>query len=105
MTPVEVRAAIIRALEEAVNISKDPRFAQRAADPNADIKFDEMELDSLSATEISLLIEDETGYVCDLGDFLCYPSLTELANHIAEQTGNRPGTKLDTESPRPNSGA
>ena len=95
MTPLEVRTVIIQGLEKALGLSNDPRFARRITDPAADIRFDEVELDSLYATELSLTIEDETGYVCDLGDFLCYPSVDALAAFIAEQTGGEPGGKRD----------
>ncbi len=87
MTSVEIRDVIVRALDQSLAISNNRNVQPRMADPAADIKFDEMEIDSLSATEISLMIEDETGYVCDLGDFLCYPSVQALARHIAGQTG------------------
>jgi acyl carrier protein len=76
---------IVNALEESLSISKDRNFMTRMQDAETDIRFDELHFDSLSATEIAMTIEDETGYVCDLGDFLAYPSINALAAHIAAQ--------------------
>ena len=87
MTPTEIRQVIVNALEESLSISNDKHIFPRMDDPAADIRFDELHFDSLSATEIAMTIEDETGYVCDLGDFLAYPSVKALAEHIAGQTG------------------
>lgn len=90
MTPAEIRKVIVDALEEALSISNESNILPRMDDPEADIRFDELHFDSLSATEIAMTIEDETGYVCDLGDFLAYPSVQSLAAHIAGQGGERP---------------
>ncbi len=83
MTSAEIRVVIIKALNEALVIPVEVQ--PRMADPNADIRFDEFKIDSLSATEIAMAIEDEAGYVCELGDFLAYPSVQALAAHIAGQ--------------------
>jgi acyl carrier protein len=85
LTPTEVRQVIVNALEEALSISKLRDIMPRMKDPEADIRFDELQFDSLSATEIVMTIVDETGYICDLGDFLAYPSIKALAEHIAAQ--------------------
>lgn len=91
MTPAEARQLIIKAMEEALSISNVPAIQPRMADLSADIRFDELEIDSLAIAEISMMIEDETGYACDLGDFLAYPSVQSLAAHIAAQGGERSG--------------
>ena len=85
MTRSEIRRVIVNALEESLSISNDSNIMPRMDDAEADIRFDELNFDSLSATEIAMMIEDETGYVCDLGDFLAYPSVQALADHISAQ--------------------
>ena len=85
MTPTAIRQVILDALEESLSISKNSSIRPRMHDPAADIRFDELEFDSLSAAEISMKIEDETGYVLDLGDFLALPSVKALAEHIASR--------------------
>jgi acyl carrier protein len=90
MTKAEIRGAIVRALDQTLAISNDANVMPRMGDPAGDIRFDELEFDSLSAAEIALTIENETGYVCDLGDFLAFPSVQSLAAHIAAQGPRRP---------------
>jgi acyl carrier protein len=85
MSAAEIRDVIVKALEESLAISGNSNIAPRMNDPSADIRFDELEFDSLSGTEIALNIEYGTGYVCDLGDFLAYPSVNALTDHIAAQ--------------------
>jgi acyl carrier protein len=76
-------------MEEALSISNVPSIQPRMNDQTADIRFDELEIDSLAVAEISMMIEDECGYVCDLGDFLAYPSVQSLADHISAQGARR----------------
>lgn len=85
MTPADVRAIIIRGVNEWVSAADRPLLAKRLANPAIDVPFDELEVDSLAAAEISMLIEDETGYACDIADFIAYPSVDTLSAFIAER--------------------
>ncbi len=85
MTPSDVRVILIKAVDDWVLVADRPALAKRLADPDEDVRFDELDVDSLAAAEISIAIEDQTGYACDLADFLTYPSIRSLSDHIAAQ--------------------
>ncbi len=85
MTPAEVRAIIIRGVNEWVSAADRPQLSKRLADPAQDVLFADLDVDSLAAAEISMLIEDETGYACDIADFIANPSIDTLSAFVAER--------------------
>ncbi len=85
MTPAEIRAIIVRGVNDWVSAADRPQLAMRLADPAQDVPFSDLDVDSLAAAEISMLIEDETGYACDIADFIAYPSVDALSVFVAEQ--------------------
>lgn len=89
MTAVEIRQIIVRAMNEWVGAADRPEWAAKLVDPGQDVRFTDLDVDSLAAAEISMLLEDETGYACDLGDFVAYPSIQTLAEFISGEIGDR----------------
>ena len=85
MTPAEIRAIIIRGVNEWVSAADRPQLAKRLADPAQDVSFIDLDVDSLAAAEISMLIEDETGYACDIADFIAYPSIDTLSAFVSDR--------------------
>ncbi len=82
----DVRKTIVDALEYAVHISRNPRFAHVAKDPDADLEFRLLEMDSLSIMEVCSKVEDDTGVLIDLEHILIHPTLDKLTDFVtAEQ--------------------
>lgn len=80
----EIRQAIVEALTE-LGLGDEPSYAGRLTDPAADVTFEEIDIDSLSAAEVSTLVEDKTGVPCDIGDFAVNPSINALAAQLSER--------------------
>lgn len=85
MTPLEVRAIIVEALRGAIPASNRSVLAARLADPAADVSFDELGVDSLGTIEVSLRVEDDTGYPVDPGDLVVNQTINGLAAFISER--------------------
>jgi acyl carrier protein len=58
-----------------------------ARDPAEDVAFADLDIDSFTAIEVALAIEDRTGVELDLGDLLAYDSLNALAHTIVDRSG------------------
>ena len=88
MNFAEARAQILSAIDFASGaLNKEP-IARKLAEPNADIEFSELDLDSLAAMEVCLEIEDKTGLEIDLADLARYPTLNTLAGFLAGKTAS-----------------
>jgi len=80
----DARAQIIVAIDAATSILSEPRFAGRIRDPEFDVEFADLGLDSLAAMEICMELEEKAGIEIDLGDLAIHPSLNMLARHVME---------------------
>jgi acyl carrier protein len=78
----DARAQIIVAIDAATSILSEPRFAGRIKDPEFDIEFADLGLDSLAAMEICMALEEKAGIEIDLGDLAVHPSVNLLARHV-----------------------
>lgn len=85
MTPAEVRQTIVAAMHDWVAVADRPTWEKKLADPNQDVRFEDLDVDSLAAAEISMAVEDATGYACDIAEFLAYPTIQTLSDHIAKE--------------------
>ena len=83
MTFGAARKHILKAINATTSILDEPRFAACVADPGQNIPFADLELDSLAAMEICMELEEKAGIEIDLGDLAVYPSVNELAEHVA----------------------
>jgi acyl carrier protein len=77
----EARAHVISAVHLAAGSLNESHIWNKLAGPD-DVKFSEMEIDSLSAMQICLEIEEKTGIEIDLGDLARYPSVNALAEFM-----------------------
>lgn len=84
MNFADVRTQIIVAIDAATSILSEPRFAGRVRDPESDIEFSDLGLDSLGAMEICMALEDKAGIEIDPGDLAIYSSVNMLTKHIME---------------------
>ena len=55
----------------------------------ADVSFAELELDSLSAMELCMNVEEAAGVEVELGDLVLHPSVNALAAVLAERTSDK----------------
>lgn len=85
MSETELRTVIVNALNEWLVAADHPEWAARLADPETDVAFAELDVDSLAAAEIAMTIEDETGYECDITDLNSHPTLMSLSRFLARQ--------------------
>ena len=85
MTPSEARRQILQALAAASLALNDPYTGPRLRDPNADIGFEELNLDSLAALECCMVLEESSGLEIDPADLTTYNSVNKLAAYIVEK--------------------
>jgi acyl carrier protein len=85
MTPLEVRNVIVQALRSEVASSNRSSLNARLADPEADVAFDELGVDSLGTIEVSLRVEDATGCPVDPGDLIVNQTVNTLAAFISRK--------------------
>jgi acyl carrier protein len=78
----EARAQVISALRSATFGYNDEVIASKFADKDGDLAFSELELDSLSAMQLCIEIEDTTGVEIDLGDLALHASVNGLAKFM-----------------------
>lgn len=74
----EARQHVIDAVLATRGSLHDPAFAN-FIQPDQDISFAELEIDSLTAIEFCLEIEDRTGIEIDPGDLVSNPSVNALS--------------------------
>jgi acyl carrier protein len=89
MTFEETRDRIFAALHAAGGLLNDPVMARKSRDRAADVNFSDLELDSLSAMELCMKVEEDIGVEIDLGDLALHPSVNALAAALAERTAGR----------------
>jgi acyl carrier protein len=87
LTFERARRHVLEALHAACGALDDPRLAVHARDPDHDVAFADLDIDSFTAIEVALAIEDRTGVELDLGDLLAYDSLNALARTILDRSG------------------
>jgi acyl carrier protein len=80
------RGHILEALDVACGSFDDPRLALHARRPEDDVAFADLDIDSFTAIEVALAIEDRTGIELDLGDLLAYDSVNALARIIVDRS-------------------
>jgi acyl carrier protein len=85
----EVRQALVRVLDRAFDASNRPALLKEISQPNGNLDFSSLDIDSLSAAEMCLYIEDETGVIVDLGHLAQYPSLNELTDFIVAEAARQ----------------
>jgi acyl carrier protein len=83
MTYDEARAHILAAIDLNTPILNDPRVARLLADPVNEVAFDDLDLDSLTAMEICLTIEDRTGVLVEPGDLIACTGINGLASLLS----------------------
>jgi acyl carrier protein len=78
-----LRGIVIRALQASSALgTHSPEFAAQLADPAADVRFDEVEADSLARMEVCIQIELETGLSLSTEELLAHPSVNQLARRV-----------------------
>ena len=87
MTPEEARRIIVAAVDKVTHAFNAPGLLARRDDPSADIAFSELEMDSLSAMEICMAIEEASGIEIDLADLAAERSVNGLARLLLSRAG------------------
>ena len=87
LTFERARGHVLEALHAACGALDNPRLAVCARDPDNDVAFADLDIDSFTAIEVALALEDRTGVELDLGDLLAYDSLNALARIIVDRSG------------------
>jgi len=87
MTPEEARRIIVAAVDKVIHAFNAPGLLARRDDPSADIAFSELEMDSLSAMEICMAIEEASGIEIDLADLAAERSVNGLARLLLSRAG------------------
>ena len=75
-----------------MNGSEPPTGRNGPPSPSIPAKMSDSRISTSAASaaaEISMLLEDETGYARDLGDFIAYPSIQTLAEFISGKIADR----------------
>jgi acyl carrier protein len=88
MTFAETRAHIFTLLFAARGALHDPTMATLSRNQEADVRFADLELDSLSAMELCMNVEEAIGIQIDLGDLALHPSVNALAASLSARTSN-----------------
>ena len=87
LTFERARSHVLEALHTACGALDDPRLTLPARNPDDDVAFADLDIDSFTAIEVALAVEDRTGVELDLGDLLAYDSLNALARLIVDRSG------------------
>jgi acyl carrier protein len=85
MTHSEARRKILQALAVASNALDDAHVGPRLRDPSLDVRFDELQLDSLAAIECCMVLEESVGIEIDPADLATYGSVNGLAGYITAE--------------------
>ena len=88
MTFEDTRASIFAALHKARGVLNDPVMEARSRNHAADVSFAELELDSLSAMELCMNVEEDVGVEIELGELALHPSVNALAAALAKRTSS-----------------
>lgn len=86
MTFLEARQKALRALDAATSIFDDAHLNSRINDPDADLTFAELELDSLAVVECCMALENEIDIDIDPADLAAHGSINKLARYLVERT-------------------
>ncbi len=86
MNFLEARLKVLAALDEAIDIFNDVNLRETIDNPDLDRTFSDLELDSLSAVQCCLTLEDDLNIDIDPADLAIHDSINKLAKHIAERT-------------------
>jgi acyl carrier protein len=86
MTFLEARRIVLKALDNATNIFDDVNIRAKINNPDVDVSFEELELDSLSAVECCQSIEHDTNVDIDPADLAIHNSINKLARYLAART-------------------
>jgi acyl carrier protein len=89
MTFETARGFVLKALHGACGLLNDPLFARRLDDPNSDIDFSELELDSLGMVQATLALEDETGIEVDVGELVNHATVNSLSELVVAKAGGQ----------------
>ena len=81
----DMREIVIDALHKAIGVRDNSGLAARLADPSADIAVDELGLDSLTAIEWCMEIEQATGLELDPEVLGRVRTLAGLVGHVSER--------------------
>ena len=80
----EIRDVVVRALDEAVGILRDPAHGP-AVLRGEDLKFADLDLDSLSTFEMLMFIEDELGIDIELDEVEDLPGIAALTQYLGSR--------------------
>jgi len=83
MQASDARQAIVEALDKVSGALNIAEFAPALNDPQRDITFEAVGLDSMTGLEFCLEVEDRTGVELDLGHLLQHDSVNRLAAYVA----------------------
>lgn len=86
MNFLEARKKVLQALHTATNVFNEPSLSAKLLDPNKDITFVELQLDSLAAIECCMALEDDVRIDIDPADLAIHNSINKLAEHIVRRT-------------------
>ncbi len=79
------RDIVIEALNKATGILNEPEMARRILG-GGDVRFDEMEIDSLSLFEVIMEVEERLGIELDADLVAAQPSIDAFAGYLAART-------------------
>jgi len=57
--------------------------------PTADLRFSDLEMDSLTVLDFCVALEDQTGHSIEPSDLVQYPSVDALARALEAKAGSR----------------
>jgi acyl carrier protein len=89
MTFGAARGFVLKALHGACGLLNDPLLARRIDDPDSDIDFSELELDSLGMLQATLALEDDTGIEVDVGELVNHATVNALSELIVAKAGGQ----------------
>ena len=82
MTADEARAMIVDALHQTARSFNNPAVSERLQAPDADLRLDELELDSLDLVEWGVEIEKQSGVVLDTADLAGAAKLSDVVTTV-----------------------
>jgi acyl carrier protein len=86
VTFLEARKTVLRALDATTDIFDEAHLNRTISNPDADLTFLELELDSLAAVECCQALEHDIDIDIDPADLAIHDSINKLARYLVERT-------------------
>jgi acyl carrier protein len=86
VTFLEARKTVLRALDATTDIFDEAHLSRTINNPDADLTFLELELDSLAAVECCQALEHDIDIDIDPADLAIHDSINKLARYLVERT-------------------